>query len=341
MEEINRQAGQPSTQAYRRFYIGSLLLLVMVSAYPIYMGFSVLFGSQYQQAGFIYREDYPKYIIPYTPMCVAILIAAILLPIIRRFAKRIALLLDSLLGIAIFLVLERFFEQIQVVDFLAPGDGLPVSSWQYSLCIATPQVLQSIGEAAYADRNPAYKMHFYMIAMVIILCVLGILYGYMRVFKEGRSEKKRPLLLQTVCVSVFVGMCILACFTAFFREGMINLSPLSAFLTGSFFLLFGITFGAYFAVFLYGKRPLFSVIIPALCAAVTTICMYIGELILMGGELFIFGKGWFFYPLGKIPFSFCDLLIIAAAGVLTGLIAKVLNKPRAFGVGTDGENAGN
>lgn len=326
MEEMNRQTEQAPSKSYRCFYIGSLLLLAILSAYPIYMGFSVLFGSQYRQAGFIYREDYPKYIIPYTPMCIAILLAAALLPVFRRFAKRIALLLDSLLGIGIFLVLEWFFERIQVVDFLTPGEGLPVSSWQYSLCIATPQVLQSIGEAAYADRNPAYKMHFYMIAIVIILCVLGILYGYMRMFKEGCREKKRPLLLQTVCVSVFVGMCILACFTAFFREGVINLSPLSAFLTGSFFLLFGITFGAYFAGFLYGKRPLLSVTVPALCAAVTTICMYIGELILMGGELFIFGKGWFFHPLGKIPFSLCDLLIIAAAGALTGLIAKALNK---------------
>jgi hypothetical protein len=54
----------------------------------------------------------------------------------------------------------------------------------------------------------------------------------------------------------------------------------------------------------------------------TTAAMYVGELVLMGGELCRFGKGIFFEPLGVLPFSGCDLLIIAAAGGVTWMIGK-------------------
>ena len=54
-------------KTYRRFYLLSLALIVLLSAYPIYMGVKV--AIEYLTNGFIFQANYPKYVIPYTPMC--------------------------------------------------------------------------------------------------------------------------------------------------------------------------------------------------------------------------------------------------------------------------------
>ena len=305
---------------YKSFYIVSLIILILLSVYPIYMGITVFI--QYMQNGSLDAAEYPKYIIPYTPMCIAIIVSAALLPVIYKLSKRFSLIIGSCIGVGLFFAAELFFEQIKIVEGYTT---LPLESWQYSLCIATPEVLQSIGEPIYAENNPAFKLHFYLIAIVIILSVIGVLYGFMKMLKEGIYQKKKPLVVQTVCVTIFVGMCILACFTAFYRNGTLNISPLSAFLTGLFFVVFGVTLGAYFSSHLYGKSQLLSVWVPALIAMLTTIVMYIGELVLMDGYLFVFGSGTFFEPLGAVPFSVCDILIVLISGIITAALSFLLN----------------
>lgn len=302
---------------YGMFYMVSLSILVIMSLYPIYMGITAFIA--YSQNGFISSEEYPKYIIPYTPMCIAVIISAFLLPVLYRFSKRFAALLDSAIGIGLFFTGELFFEQIKVSQNY---QELPLDSWQYSLCVATPEVLQSIGEPAYAENNPAYKVHFYLIAIVIILSIIGILYGYTRMFKEGSVKNRKALIVQTICTVLFISLCILACFTAFYRNGTRYISPLSAFLTGTFFIVFGVTFGSCFSCWMYGKKPFLSIFLPVLVSAATTIIMYIGEFLLMDGVLFVFGRGIFFEPLGRMPFSLCDMAIVLA----TAGISYVLNR---------------
>ena len=56
---------------YRRFYLCSLLIIIAASIYPIYMGGKIIL--LYLENGVIPVEDYPKYIIPYTPMCIALI----------------------------------------------------------------------------------------------------------------------------------------------------------------------------------------------------------------------------------------------------------------------------
>lgn len=316
----------------------SMVTLIIASAYPIYMGISVL--TDYLANGAVSVEEYPKYVIPYTPMCIALIIAVAVYPTIQKRFKMYGLAAVSALGVTLFLVIERYFEQIKVIDEQA---YFPVDSWQYGLCIATPEVLETIGLPAFAENNPAYKMHFYLIMIVIILTVLGLLHGYSRMIRTGNTERKRALVIQTVCVVLFIGFCILACFTAFFRNGTLDLSPLSSILTGLFFVLFGVTFGTYTATLIQPQHPGregdrltetcekrlgggWRTWLPAVIAVLTTIVMYIGELVLMGGKLFRFGKGFFFEALGELPFSLCDFLIILLAGAVTWKIADWLKK---------------
>lgn len=307
---------------YRKFYMFSVIGIILASVYPIYMGIVTL--NRYLQKGFIDAADYQKYIIPYTPICLALIVSAALMPLIFMLFKRYTLLAASLLGIVSYIAAEFGFEQIKVIEGYTT---LPLESWQYSLCVATPQVLRSIGEPTYAENNPAFKIHFYIIAIVIILAVLNVIYGFSKMLKEQCFRKKRPLTAQTISVALFIGLCILACFTAFYRNGTLNISELSAMLMSLFFIVFGTTLGVYFGSIFYGSnKKLLSKTIPAIAASLTTLVMYIGELILMGGVLFKYGNGFLFKPIGTIPFSMIDLIIILLSGAITYFIMHFLNR---------------
>ncbi|HYF82319.1 MAG TPA: hypothetical protein VEB00_04740 [Clostridia bacterium] len=307
---------------YKNFYLLSLLAIILVSVYPIYMGVVTL-GS-YLQNGSIDVADYKKYIIPYTPICISLIISTALMPLIFKLFKRYTLAVVSFLGTVIFFVSEFGFEQIKVIEGYVE---MPLESWQLSLCMATPEVLRSIGEPIYAANNPAFKIHFYIIAIVIILAVLNMIYGFSKMLREQDFEKRRPLIAQAVSVVLFIGLCILACFSAFYRNGTINISTLSAILMSVFFIVFGITVGIYSGSIFYGKSKLLSKIIPAIAASLTTLIMYIGELVLMGGVLFKYGNGFFFEPIEAIPFSAADIVIIMVSGVITYIIMQLLNNP--------------
>lgn len=297
---------------YKNFYLLSLLAVVLLSAYPIYMGFVTL-GS-YLQKGFITVTDYPKYVIPYTPICLAVMTSAALLPLIFKLCRKYTLPLATLLGTVLFFLSESLLEKVKVVEGYV---SMPVESWQLSMCMATPEVLRAIGQPIFAAGNPAFKIHFYIIALIIIISVLNVLYGLSKMFRERDYSKKRLLIAQAVVLAVFIALCILACFTAFYRNGTLHISPLSAVLMSVFFIIFGLTAGLYGGTLLYGRNDLLSKIIPPAAASLTTLIMYLGELALMDGVLFRYGSGFLFKPLGALPFSAVDLVIILSSGLMT------------------------
>ena len=305
---------------YKNFYFISMLAVALASVYPVYMGIVTLIS--HSKNGFINVSDYQKYIIPYTPVCIALIVSTALMPLMFIVFKRYTLPAVSILGMLLFFVSELSIEQIRVVEGYT---NMPLESWQLSLCMATPEVLSAIGEPIYAANNPAFKIHFYIIAIVIILAVLNVIYGFSKMFREHNFRKRRPLIAQAVLTAVFIGLCILACLTAFYRNGTINISPLSALLMSVFFIVFGNTAGIYIGSVFYGKSKPLSNIIPAITASLTTLVMYIGELVLMDGVLFKYGKGFIFKPLNIIPFSIVDIFIILASGVLAYYILRLLH----------------
>lgn len=306
---------------YKKFYFISLGVLVLASAYPIYMGIVTLVSTI--NNGFIDVGNYRKYVIPYTPICIALIISVTLMPALFKVCKKYTLLATSALGTLLFFIAEICFEQIEVraMDLMYQLQG-----WQLSLCMATPETLKAIGEPIYAQNNPAFKIHFYIIAIVIVLSVIHVIYGFSKMLNENRYEMKRPLIAQAVSAGTFIGLCIYACFTAFYRKGTIDVSPISAWLMSIFFIVFGITVGVYLGCILYGKKKGLSVVVPAIIAAVTTVIMYIGELILMGGVLFKYGNGFLFNPVGAIPLAIVDFVVILLSGIITYGLLYFLNK---------------
>lgn len=318
-------------KAYKRFYIWSLAGLIAASGYPLYMGITTLW--RYIRDGVIAAENYQKYIIPYTPICMALIVTVALLPLLFRWCKRFTLPIASALGALLFLAAELAFEQIKIVGtFWSFGSNefMTLEAWQTSLCYAQMQTEKTVDLTDFAMRNPAFKLHFYIIALVIVLTVISVFYGFSKMIRTADYRKLKPLVAQAVSVLVFIGLCIWACFTAFYRTGLLTVSPLSAVLMTIFFLTFGITFGVYAGGLLYGKRRWLAVGVPSVVAMATTLVMYIGELILLNGELYKLGKGWLFEPMGASVFAAFDILVILAAGGLTCGVTWLLNRtPKA------------
>lgn len=312
---------------FRCYWLLALLGVLAISAYPIYMGFSVIHDMSVH--GFVPRARYPKYIIPYTPVAIAVLVALCLMPLILRKIKKHPLLTASGISLVVFFVTELLFEN-KIIVYGTKQTKL--ERWQMLMCYISPELYESrewrAVDILIGDYSPTFKIHFYMISVVLILTILSCLYGFGQMVLTGNRKKQKALILQSVCMVLFLGLCILACFTAFFRDGDLLVSPLSAVLMAVFFVLLGVTVGIYTGSFLLGKKMGISVGIPAAVGAVTTLAMYIGEMCLLSGNLYLLGKGSLFSKLPGIVLAPVDILIILLAGIVTGGICILLNKKK-------------
>ena len=306
----------------KSYYFLSLGIVFLLSFYPFIMGIQVF--TAYLRDGYVSATDYPKYLIPYTPIAIALILSVAFLPIAVKLCKKFALFVISIFGTGMFLVFEILFENVMV--FSAKEGIVDTSSWQAYLCVATPEVMETIeyketiGQALASRYSPVFKVHFYLIAILIVIAVIGVVDGFGKMLRDKNHDKKKPLIITTIAVSVFIGLCILACFTSFYRTGELNISTLSSWLMSIFFIIFGLTAGVYAGSLLYFKKPIVSRLIPALITSVTTFIMYIGELVLMGGVLFKFGTGFLFDPIASCPFAPIDFIVILLSGVITYLI---------------------
>lgn len=69
----------------RNYCLLSLLGVAAACFYPLYMGVRVVFDMI--KDGTVMKENYPKYIIPYTPVAVALIVGVLLLPLFMKYIK--------------------------------------------------------------------------------------------------------------------------------------------------------------------------------------------------------------------------------------------------------------
>jgi len=306
----------------KKVYLLSYMTIILASIYPIYMG--VLMLSAYIKDGGIEAANYPSYIIPYTPICAALIICTALLPLVYKLCKRFTLPILSVLGAVLFLIVETGFEKIAVFSDLS--FKINIETWQLFSCVATPQVRNGVWDSLNIRYNPAFKIHFYAIALLIVFVVIGVIYLLYKMAETQNYSKIKPLIAQLVSVIIFIGLCILACFTAFFRTGDINIPPISTVLMTIFFLIFGITAGVYTGTWLYGKKTLVSIVLPSVTAMLVTVIMYIGEMVMMNQNLFRRGNSFIFSPLGAFPLSVFDIITIFISGAITYFILNAIKQ---------------
>lgn len=312
---------------FRIYWLFALLGTLAISAYPIYMGVKVL--RSMAMYGFVPQRNYPKYIIPYTPVAIAVIAAVCLMPVLMKKLKKYSLLTASGIALVVFFVTELLFENKVIVNGTL---STKLERWQMFMCYVSPETYQTRDWRAVdiliGEYSPTFKIHFYMISVVLILTILSCLYGFGQMVLTGNRKKVKALIIQSVGSALFLGLCIFACFTAFFRNGELLVSTLSAVLMGVFFSLLGVTVGTYVGSFLLGKKKGIAVGVPAAVGAVTTLAMYIGEMCLLSGNLYLLGTGFWFTGLPGIVLAPVDILIILSAGAISGGICLLLNKKR-------------
>ncbi len=314
-----------NAKKYRAFYFLSLLGVVAASFYPILMGVRVI--SETLKNGAVSLENYPKYVIPYTPIAISVILGVALIPLFQRLSKRLDLLFGGVFSLAVFFVAERLMETKILVQTTEP---VPLEGWQMALCYVPPQEYRTrVWEAVdvlLGGYNPAFKLHFYLISAVIILSILNCFYGFAKMLRNEDYTRKTALIIQTIISLAFLGMCVWACFTSFYRAGELTVSPLSAALMAAFFALFGVCVGVCVGSLTLGKARGLSMAIPSAVSILATTAMYIGEMILLNGNLYRFGSGFFFEKLGAIVLAPVDMAIILAAGAITLMICGVIRK---------------
>lgn len=316
-------------KTFRKYYLFSLLGVLLASCYPIYMGISVIVDMI--RYGTVYAENYPKYIIPYTPIAFALLVCVALIPVALKYFKKYALLFGTVISTVLFFVFEFILERAVTVTRTVTGIFSTLEDWQMYMCYVPPNSFEERTwtevDVLMGEYSPAFKLHFYIISIVLIISILNCFYGFAKMIHTGDKSRRKSLVIQSIASGAFLGMCIWACFTAFYRNGNIQVSALSAVLMSVFFVLFGVTVGIYIESFTLNKKPLLSVWLPSVSAAVVTLVMYIGEMILLSGHLYRFGDGFFFSGIPGIVLAPVDIVVILGSGVMTAIIASfVRNK---------------
>ena len=199
------------SKPFSRCYLLSCLCMVVASYYPLSMGIRVI--TDMIANGTVMKENYPKYIIPYTPISIAIIIGVLLMPLFIKIFKKFALAGGSIVSTGVFFATELLFEQKVVVSTAETVTKL--EDWQMFMCYVPPEgwgetvttyKTQTAVDILMGDYNPAFKLHFYVISIVLILTVLNCLYGFGQMIKNNDKTRCKSLILQSVCSAVFLGL---------------------------------------------------------------------------------------------------------------------------------------
>lgn len=308
---------------YRKFYIVSSIGVILASCYPIFMGIQVV--VEMLRNGAVPLERYPKYVIPYTPAAIALILGVLLIPVFQHLSEKRSFLWGAVFSMGIFFMAERLMESKILVQ---TEEAIPLESWQMALCYVPPEQYQTrtwdAVDILLGGYSPAFKLHFYLISAILIVSLLNCFYGFAQMIRLEDYRRKKALTSQAVTSLAFLGMCVWACFTSFYRTGEITVSALSAVLMAIFFVLMGVAAGVFAGSFTLERDSRLSVLFPAILSALITSAMYVGEMILLNGNLYRFGTGFFFTGIGSLILAPVDLLIILISGCGTALICRAV-----------------
>lgn len=309
---------------FKKYWLFTVIGTLAVALYPLYMGFRVI--RDMIAAGTVIEKNYPKYIIPYAPIAVAVIAAVIIMPLLLKYAKKYSYLIAFALSLAVFFITELLLESKVIITSTV---DTTLESWQMFMCYVPPESFITRTwtpiDILIGDYSPTFKIHFYLISAILIVSIINCVYGFGDMIRKKESTRRKALIVQSICTALFLGLCILACFTAFFRDGELIVSPLSAFLMILFFIVLGVTAGVYFGSFTLNRGKLASVILPSVAASLVTLAMYIGETFLLSGHLYRFGEGFFFDGIPGIVLAPIDILVIILSGIINAAFCHFLN----------------
>ena len=264
--------------SFKKYYLFSVIGVLIVSFYPLYMGVKVV--SDIVRNGTVLAENYPKYIIPYTPISLAVIIAVLLLPALIKYMKKFALISASAISLGVFFASELLLESKVIVTSAVKTT---LENWQMFMCYVPPEEYRTRTwraiDVLIGDYSPAFKIHFYIISVVLILALINCFYGFAQMIITKINAEKS--IGDSVSICCFVSRPLH--FSLFYRifQGRRNYCVCS--LSGTYeYVLYSIWCDSRSIrrSFLLERKKLLSVLIPSIIASVVTFIMYLGEMIL-------------------------------------------------------------
>ncbi len=309
----------------KRYCLTCIISVLILSVYPLYMGVRVVW--EMLQNGAVISENYPKYLIPYTPISLALLIGALLLPLLKRLTQMRSIIVLSLTSLGVFFIAELLFENMLIITDNA---NTTLESWQMYMCYMSPAGYATRTwtpvDVLIGDYSPLFKLHFYMISVIIILTGINCMLWFAREAEAPDPQKRKALVLQAISSAIFLGLCVFACFTAFFRTGELYISAVSAILMSAFFVILGVNAAIFAGSFLLTKPKKYAIGVPVALSVIVTLLMYLGETLLLSGNLYRFGRGRFFESCMGLALAPVDILIVCVSGCVSACIFTALTR---------------
>lgn len=319
----------------KKYYIFSAALVLVVSIYPLYMGVRVI--SDMIRQGTVLGADYPKYMIPYTPISLAVVSGVLLMPILIKRAGRFALIAASCISIGIFFLSELLLESKVIVTMQSV-----LRNWLRCTSYISYELYEAhrwhVADVLIGEYGPLFKIHLYIFSAILILSFLSCFYGFGQMIKNNNRSKMKVLILQAISSVLFLGMFILACHSAFFitmiytmksevelksilsyftpifyRADNLIATPVSAVLISIFFVVFCVTVGIYAVSFLVGRKKWVRSAVASGVSMAAILILYIGEIIYAetaGIELTLVNIAGIF-------------ILVGIAGILGGAVNRI------------------
>lgn len=95
-----RMVNTVKNRKYQKFYLLSAAGVAAAAAYPVAMGVRVT--VEMLRNGAVLMENYPKYVIPYAPIAIALLFGVLLMPVFQKLSNKRGFLLGAALAICAF-----------------------------------------------------------------------------------------------------------------------------------------------------------------------------------------------------------------------------------------------
>ena len=179
-------------KSFKRYYLCSLVGVLIASFYPIWMGIKVV--SDMICHGTVFAEDYPKYIIPYTPIALAVIIGVALMPILVEKLEKLALAAGTGVSLIVFLASELMLESMVTVTRTVTGIVSSLEGWQMYMCYIPPDMFEERTwtevDVLMGEYSPAFKLHFYVISVVLIISILNCFYGFAKMIVTGDTSRQ-------------------------------------------------------------------------------------------------------------------------------------------------------
>ncbi len=127
----------------------------------------------------------------------------------------------SAVSVVLFFITELLLESRVIITATV---RTTLESWQMFMCYMPPESFETRTWTAVdiliGEYSPLFKVHFYLISVIIILSILNCLYGFAQMILTKNRTRLNALIAQSVCTVSEPVCCLMRCQSSFSRQSI-------------------------------------------------------------------------------------------------------------------------